>query len=82
MAATCGILAMFFAISLLIEHEAIHLLSIPGKTIFDILKSSYFPVGNYMFKVNNRNTRTRWEMCSELTLKAQINAGWVVVDFY
>ena len=27
------------------------------------------PAGNYMFKVNNRNTRTRCEICSRLTLK-------------
>ena len=25
------------------------------------------PAGNYMFKVNNRNTRTRCEICSKLT---------------
>ena len=28
-----------------------------------------FWVGNYMFKVNNRNTRTRCEICSELKIK-------------
>ena len=28
-----------------------------------------FPAGNYMFKVNNRNTRTRCEICSKLTIK-------------
>ena len=27
-------------------------------------------VDNYMFKVNNRNTRTRCEICSKLTIKA------------
>ena len=27
------------------------------------------PAGNYMFKVNNRNTRTRYEICSKLTIK-------------
>ena len=27
------------------------------------------PVGNYMFKVDNRNTRTSCEICSKLTLK-------------
>ena len=32
------------------------------------------PAGNYMFKVKNRNTRTRCEICSKLTIK--INAGW------
>ena len=25
------------------------------------------PVGNYLFKVNNRNTRTKCEICSKLT---------------
>ena len=28
-----------------------------------------FPAGNYMFKVNNRNTRTRCEICSKLAIK-------------
>ena len=28
-----------------------------------------FPADNYMFKVNNRNTRTRCEICSKLTIK-------------
>ena len=27
------------------------------------------PAGNYMFKVNNRNTRTWCEICSKLTIK-------------
>ena len=27
------------------------------------------PAGNYMFKVNNRNTRTRCEICLKLTIK-------------
>ena len=27
------------------------------------------PVGNYIFKVNNRNTRIRCEICSKLTIK-------------
>ena len=29
-----------------------------------------YPIGNYMLKVNNRNTRTRCEICSKLTIKA------------
>ena len=43
---------------------------------FPLLYSSNFkrngwvyPVGIYMFKVNNRNTRTRCEICSKLTIK-------------
>ena len=27
------------------------------------------PSGNYMLKINNRNTRTRCEICSKLTIK-------------
>ena len=47
----------------LVLYRAIILLapSIP------ILKA--FPAGNCMFKVNNRNTRTRCEICSKLTIK-------------
>ena len=48
-----------------------------------------YPVGNYMFKDNNRNTRTRCEICSKLTVKTpecssvsivnveQVNTGWI-----
>ena len=42
------------------------------------------PAGNYMFKVNSRNTRTRCEICSKLTIKInfeQVNAGWDIVNF-
>ena len=54
----------------------------------------YFPACNYMFKVNNRNTRTRCEICSELTIKTptafysvsivnfeQVNTGWFAYPF-
>ena len=30
------------------------------------------PAGNYMFKVNNRKTKTRCEICSKLTIKIKI----------
>ena len=30
-----------------------------------------YPAGNYRLKVNNRNTRTRCEICSKLTIKYQ-----------
>ena len=30
---------------------------------------STIPAGKYLFKVNNRNTRKRGEICSELTIK-------------
>ena len=38
--------------------------------LIDILKNcNYYSTGNYMFKVNNRNTRTRCEICSKATIK-------------
>ena len=44
------------------------LFSMTKQTCFhDILRA--LPAGNYMFKVNNRNTRTRCETCSKLTTK-------------
>ena len=52
-----------------------------------------YPVDIYLLKVNNKNTRTRCEMCSKLTIKTpkrcppcssvsvanfeQVIAGWV-----
>ena len=35
-----------------------------------------FPTGNYMFKVNNGNTRTRCKICSKLTIKTQQRRQW------
>ena len=37
---------------------------------------SNYPAGNYMFKVNNRNTRTRCEICSKLTIKIPERCHW------
>ena len=44
------------------------------------------PTGNYMFKVNNRNPRTRCEICSKLTIKTPERRQWrrsgvVIVNF-
>ena len=45
-------------------------------------KSFYFinvklkPAENYMFKVNNRNTRTWCEICSKLTIKKTERRHW------
>ena len=33
------------------------------------LNQIHFPADNYMFKVNNRDTETRCEICSKLTMK-------------
>ena len=35
------------------------------------LATSCIPVGNYMFNVNNTDTRKRCEICSKLTVKTQ-----------
>ena len=35
-----------------------------------------FPAGNYMFKINDRNTRTRCKICSKLTIKTQERRHW------
>ena len=35
-----------------------------------------FPIGIYIFKVNNRNTRTRCEICSMLIIKTQERRQW------
>ena len=41
------------------------------------LKSELFtPAGNCMFKVNNRITRTRYEICQELTIKTLEQRQW------
>ena len=34
------------------------------------------PAGKYIFKVNNRNTRTRCEICSKLTIKTPERRQW------
>ena len=34
------------------------------------------PVGIHMVKVNNRNTRTRCEICSKLTIKTPERHQW------
>ena len=34
------------------------------------------PVDNYKFKVNNRNTRTRCEICSKLIIKTPERRHW------
>ena len=41
-----------------------------------ITRANLNPAGNYMFKVNNRNTRTRCEICSKLTIKTPNNTKW------
>ena len=53
-------------------------LFVPSRNIFKArshmaleipLRKNSFPAGIYLFKVNNRNTRTRCEICLKLTIK-------------
>ena len=39
-------------------------------------RKNRIPAGNYMFKVNNRNTRTKSEICSKLTIKIPKRHHW------
>ena len=38
--------------------------------------SCLIPAGNYIFKVSNRNTRTRCDICSKLTIKTPERHHW------
>ena len=40
------------------------------------INSTSNPAGNYMFKVKNRNTRIRCEICSKLTIKTPERRQW------
>ena len=40
------------------------------------LTETHYPVGIYMFRVNNRNTTTRCEICSKFTIKTPERCQW------
>ena len=44
-------------------------------------KQMELPAGNYLLKLNNRNTRTRCEICSKLTIKTSERL-LVIPDMY
>ena len=48
-------------------------------SIFPI--SNSHPTGNYMFKVNNRNTRLRCEICSKLTIMTPERPSASIANF-
>ena len=57
--------------NLLTFHQPQHLCDvIMSMTIYGVR------AGNYIFKVNNRNTRTRCEICSKLTIKIPKRRHW------
>ena len=44
-------------------------------------QKNFVPANNYMFKINNRNTRTRCEICSKLTIKTPERRLLTIVNF-
>ena len=40
-----------------------------GKYLLQIFCVGFYPAGNSMFKVNNRDTRTSREICSKVTIE-------------
>ena len=45
------------------------------------ITSKYGPAGIYLLQVNNRNTRTRCEICSKLTIKTSEHISHLVLVF-
>ena len=52
------------------------------KSNFSFNFASSNPAGNYMFKADNRNTRTGCEICSKLTLKIPEQCHWRRSDIF
>ena len=47
-----------------------------------LLKKLHYRTANYLLKVKNRNTKTRCEICSELTIKTlERDANGVILGF-
>ena len=40
-----------------------------SKSCYEVLQKNSFPVGIYLLKFNNRNTKKRCEICLKLTIK-------------
>ena len=43
----------------------------------NLMNNSINQTGIYLFKVNNRNTRTMWEIYSRLTIKTPEQSYWL-----
>ena len=46
------------------------------KVLKTLMIFPHYPAGNYMFKVNNGNTRSRSAICSKLTMKTPERSKW------
>ena len=71
-------LALFLLSTLDTYNTLIYCFIVNSKHVIPswFLKFSPDPVGNYMFKVNNRNTRTSCGVCSKLTIKTPERRHW------
>ena len=57
---------------------------VEGAKLYKLLGlQGYLPAGIYLLKINNRNTRTRCEICSKLTIKTSERCfcGVFIVNF-
>ena len=59
-----------------LHHHGVYLLSLVGKHSREPQMKRTNPAGIYFFKVNNRNTRTRCEICSKLTINTPERHQW------
>ena len=63
-------------------------LSWKPKIYFSLKQADHFnfklinPAGIYLFKVNNRNTKARCEICSKLTIKTPERRHWRCSGFF
>ena len=62
----------------LCSTESVSICAMRGKSASQSEKKLivHNPVNIYLFKFNNRNTRTRWEICSKLTIKIPERRQW------
>ena len=68
--------------SFLIEAKSIFLIFLRSFFWSNIKSNRHNPAGYYMFKVNNRNTRTSCEICSKLTIKTPERCHWRRSGFF
>ena len=60
----------------LFYERLVTILSLAHLNFFYLVSNVVNPAGIYLFKVNNRNTRTMGEICSKLTIKIPERRHW------
>ena len=69
------------SLSIIIPHNLFNPTTLMNNVFFLFLfffkkEPYYYPGGIYMFKVNNKNIRTRCEICSKITVKIPERRQW------